>query len=40
MNPEYQAVLERNLMHMVEKEPEDYEYWGPKIKALSERLGC
>ena len=32
-------VLEKNLMWMVEHEPEDYEYYGPRILALSLKLG-
>lgn len=40
MNPEYQAMLERNLLWMVDQEEKDPYYWGPKIRELSDRLGC
>ena len=33
-------ILERNLLRMVELEPRDPEYWGPRIRELSDRLGC
>ena len=32
-------VLEKNLMWMVEHEPEDYDYYGPRIRELSLKLG-
>ena len=32
-------ALEANLLWMVEHEPEDYEYYGPRILALSNKLG-
>ncbi len=34
------SVLEKNLIWMIDQEEKDPYYWGPKIKALSERLGC
>lgn len=33
------AVLERNLLRMVELEPQDPGYWGPRILATSLKLG-
>jgi hypothetical protein len=33
------AVLERNLLRMVELEPNDPGYWGPRIRELSDKLG-
>ena len=39
MKPAYQAMLEKNLDYMLAREPEDPEFWGPKIKYLCERLG-
>ena len=39
MNELYRAMLERNLMHMVEKELDDPDYYGPRIRELSNRLG-
>ena len=35
-----ESVLIANLDWMLGKEPEDPYYWGPRIKELSERLGC
>ena len=32
-------ALEKNLLWMVEHEPEDYDYYGPRILALSLKLG-
>lgn len=32
-------ILEANLMWMVEHEQENPEYYGPRIRALSDRLG-
>ena len=32
-------VLAANLDWMLGKEPEDPDYWGPRIKEVSERLG-
>ena len=32
-------ILERNLLRMVELEPQDPAYWGPRILALSLKLG-
>jgi hypothetical protein len=34
------SVLAANLAWMVEHEEEDQEYYGQRIKDLSERLGC
>jgi hypothetical protein len=39
MSPEYRAMLERNLDSMLEKELDDQDYYGPRIRELSERLG-
>lgn len=33
-------ILERNLLRMVELEPQDPAYWGPRIREMSDRLGC
>ena len=33
-------ILERNLLWMVEHELDDPEYYGPRIRELSDRLGC
>ena len=33
------ASLEANLMWMVEHEPDDTDYYGPRIRELSDRLG-
>jgi hypothetical protein len=32
-------VLEKNLLWMVELEPQDPGYWGPRILAMSLKLG-
>lgn len=40
MDAKYREMLEKNLMHMIDKELDDPYYWGPKIKELSDRLGC
>jgi hypothetical protein len=32
-------VLEKNLLWMVEHEPENPEYFGPRIRELSDRMG-
>ena len=32
-------ILERNLLRMVEQEPTDPGYWGPRIRELSDRMG-
>ena len=32
-------ILEANLLRMVELEPRDPAYWGPRILALSLKLG-
>ena len=32
-------ILERNLLRMVELEPQDPAYWGPRILATSLKLG-
>ena len=40
MSAQYREMLEKNLAHMLEKEPEDETYYGPKIRELSDRLGC
>jgi hypothetical protein len=32
-------VLEKNLLRMVEMEPQDPGYWGPRILAISLKLG-
>lgn len=32
-------ILERNLLRMVELEPQDPAYWGPRIRELSDRMG-
>ncbi len=34
------ACLERNLLWMVAHEQENPEYFGPRIRELSDRLGC
>ena len=39
MSDTYRKMLEKNLMHMIDKELEDPDYWGPKILDLSNRLG-
>jgi hypothetical protein len=39
MSPEYRAMLERNLDHMLSKELDDPEYYGPRIRDISDRLG-
>lgn len=37
--PTPREVLEKNLLKMVEMEPRDPGYWGPRILALSLKLG-
>ena len=37
--PTPRPILERNLLRMVEVEPQDPAYWGPRIRALSDRMG-
>ena len=32
-------ILEKNLLRMVELEPQDPAYWGPRILATSLKLG-
>ena len=32
-------ILEKNLLWMVEREPQDPGYWGPRILATSLKLG-
>jgi len=39
MDQEYQEMLEKNLLWMVEQEADDPYYWGPRIRELSDRLG-
>jgi hypothetical protein len=39
LSPKYRVMLERNLEHMIKKELDDPDFWGPKIQALSDRLG-
>ena len=33
-------ILKANLMHMLEMEETDPDYYGPRILELSKRLGC
>jgi hypothetical protein len=40
MSTQYREMLEKNLAYMLEKETEDEKYWGPRIRDLSDRLGC
>ena len=40
MSAQYREMLGRNLDHMIEKELDDPGYYGPKIRELSDRLGC
>ena len=40
MSAQYREILEKNLAHMIDKELDDPRYYGPKIRELSDRLGC
>ena len=36
----YDEMLTKNLMHMLEMEESDPDYYGPRILELSKWLGC
>jgi hypothetical protein len=39
MSAQYREMLEKNLEHMIDKELDDPDYYGPLIRELSDRLG-